>query len=312
VRGREVLFARTKGSRPAAGYLVAKDRAVVLLKPAGRRSGLEQALQSVEAGLPLQAPVDGPLLQWRDDAAFARDLWIGWSFSSKGIAWRGSARSVVPGWFEGGAGDDWAAALTGGVEPEHPLRMRARLGEKGAGWLGAWMARVSGADDGRTGPALARLARGRVELDASGLSSRPAPAATPEVESLVGLFSPVLLVPPPETAPARVGVLSARREGELLAIGADLSRASPARPRAVPTFACPAGRGLFALRLDGPSLARALDDVSLWGALRDDGLRGLFAAHAGFGPLLTHTGPARLLACAAGKGASLEGAWTLR
>jgi len=311
-RGRAVLFSRTKGSRPASGYLVAGDRAVVLLRPAGRRSGLEQALQSVEAGLPLQAPVDGPLLQWRDDAPFARDLWIAWSFSSRGIAWRGSARALVPGWFEPGGDDGWAAALTGDVEGEHPLRMRARLGEKGAGWLGPWMARVSGADDGRTAPALARLARGRVELDAGGLSPRAAPAASADVEPLVGMFSPVLLVRPPESTPSRVGSLVARRDGEWLAVGADLSRLSHVRSRGPAAFVCPSGRALFAVRLDGPSLARALDGVSLWGALRDDGLRGLFAAQAGFGPLLTRTGSARLLACAAGKGATFEGSWSLR
>jgi hypothetical protein len=191
--GREVLFSRAKGSRAVAGYLVAKDRAVILTSPAGRRSGLAQALESVESGVPVQPPVDGPLLQWRADATFARDLWVAWSFSSQGVSWKGAARSLVTDWFAAKGTDDWAGALLANVDREQVLRARARLGVKGAKEVGAWFAKASGADS-KTGEAVARLAKGPVELDGTGLSTRPRPLDEPSSAGLASLFAPVLVV----------------------------------------------------------------------------------------------------------------------
>jgi hypothetical protein len=309
-RGREVLFSRAKGSRAVAGYLVAKERVVVLTSPAGRRSGLEQALESVESGVPVQPPVEGPLLQWRADAAFARDLWVAWSFSPRGLTWKGAGRSLVADWFAAKSPDDWAGGLAAEVDREQVLRSRARLGAKGARDVGGWFARASGVSEPRTAEALARLARGSVELDWTGLSPRPRPVDDLSSEALASLFTPVLIVP--GGTPGRLDGLSSRSIGPQLAIGTDATPADPARTSGSPSLRCASGPALFALRLDSTSLARVLDKVGLWGALRDEALRGLFAAGAEFGPLLVKLAPAKIIGCRAGKGMTLEGSWTFR
>jgi hypothetical protein len=307
--GREVLFARAKGSRAVAGYLVAKDRAVILTTPAGRRSGLEQALASVESGVPVQPPVDGSLLQWRADASFARDFWVAWNFSARGVSWKGAARSLVADWFAAKGADDWSGGMAANVDREQVLRARARLGDKGAKEIGAWFAKASGAE-ARTGEAVARLAHGPVELDWTGLSARTRPVEEFSSEALASLFAPVLVVT--GGASGRVGTLTSSNIGSLLALGTDTAKAAPAESSGSPSLRCPIGPALFSVRVDGQSLARALDGVGLWGALRDDALRGLFAASAEFGPLLVKLAPAKVVGCRAGKGMTLEGNWLFR
>ena len=99
-KGLAVAFARKQGTRPACGYLVQGDRAVVLVQPGDREERMELALAALDAATPVRPGVEGSLLVRWESTRFARETWLGVTAGAGGLEVKASARDVVPGFLD--------------------------------------------------------------------------------------------------------------------------------------------------------------------------------------------------------------------
>lgn len=317
-RGVVVTFARAKGTRAAAGYLIVGDRAIILLRPSDRTPALEQALVAVENAPPVRASVDGTMLVWFEAGPFGRDAWFGLQASDKGLDLTGSARELEAGWAVADpAKAAWVGALAAAAaKDEQVLRLRFVAGDKAARALARAFTQASGPDDAKAQAAVEAAAKGPVELFVPRLVP-PTSGSGVNAEAILNVFSPALALPEragraAEVAKAAKGStgtfrLSTSSGALVVGLGESSPRAVAAEPTGLPALGCGKARPLASLRFDGTAIDRSIEGIGLFGAMRDELLMGLFGLHSEFGLLLRRLEPLVAVACQDGPRTTLVG-----
>ena len=304
-----VTFGRARGTRAAAGYVLVRDQVVVLLT-AARAPALQQALAAVEGAVPVRAPAAGTLVVWSNLSPVARDAWLVLRASADGLALRGAARNLQPGWLtvDGGRGS-WLSGLTASVPAEQAARLRFVAGERSAQALARRFVGAPGAGESAATNALGLLAQGPDEVVVAQLV--PPEGRGPGVtdEAVAKLVAPSLVLPDRAELPAvlrevptRLGnVHGARLDGaDLLGLGPNAPLAPPPPPSGPPSLTCPRGLPVAALRVDTAVVARSLGTIGFFDTLRDPLLLGLYGVRAQFGQVATKLQPLLALACVGG------------
>jgi len=305
-------YARSKGTRIAAARVVSKDRVLVLVDPDVRSPDVRATWDSLDEVVPASAPVSGAFVSWMRRAA-ARDVWIAARPQSDGLDVRVRFSGVLPGWVsiepKRAAWITAAAASSSGA-----YRVRATIGS-------AWAA--EGADELAEAwkhdatpawiDAATRVSTGAIEL--AGTRVFPERATVMNGRVAWGrVFPGWVLLPDRDAATVRAFVAATptgpiasgwrgrvENEGNSLRIG--VGDVNPPRPVAGTSSSpfgdgCRSGHPVLAGRFDGPAVARALDGLTLLGALRDDTLLAVWAIGSELGPLLKVSEPVTVVACA--------------
>jgi hypothetical protein len=328
------LYSRTVGTRPAAGWALARDRAVILLQSAGAPDAAA-ALRAIEDAAPATPPVDGTWITYERNWRGAREAWFGVRLRPDGADLVGRLLGLESGVFSGASTPGWVAGAF--ADAPGAVRSRATLGPAGAARLADAVAArlpLAGESGATWRAAFARLAVGPVEL--------LVPSVNVEAIGLdADALDPLSLGPPWLRLPARAGAaelfaLSRRSLAGAVSIGADTLRtaqgASPAtvvkrgddlwlglgtRESSPPAVAdgpargalsCGRGSPVATLRVDGPRAAESLGRTSLMTLLRGGGL-GAVAAGAELGGLLAASEPADLLVCREAGAIAIQGRW---
>jgi len=306
-----VTYARAQGTRPACGYLVQGERAVVLLDPGERSAGLEAALAALDDAPPLRPAADGTLLVRLDAGAFAREAWAGFSASERGIEANGNAREVPSGWFSPDAAKSgWVAAAAQSGAGELVLRARVLAGPKASEALSKALAPL-GADD-QAQAAVGKAATGPVELFVPRLARAWKRTGQPFGE-LLGLLSPTLVMPGGAAAePAVRASKNGSRLRTTVAEGALVVGSATSAPKAPPlgaANACTNGRAVLAASWSPAAAARSLDGLNLLEAMGDELLLGLYALNSEYGRFLARLPGGSLLACQDGTRVTWTARW---
>jgi hypothetical protein len=336
-RAPAVTFSRSEGTRPVAGYLISKGRAVILVKPAERTAELGKAFAAIDNAAPVSVPVAGTVLVWLGREVPFKDAWLGYSFRADGIDLAGSGRKSDPGWIvRDPHRADWLRALTGpiggaqGSEPPPPAWWRATAGPKGtvsimqsvAGWIGRTDDKVLSWLVG-----LQSLSGGPVEVMARRLDVAPVQvASTGDFSSdLLAMTQPQVLLEDRATTAITASLDSAsaalcdgQRDGDVvrsrcpgthvlvrslrtsLGVAWGTEGGPPELPLAVdatPALSCAKGTPVGSVRIDPSAVFRGTRNIGLFDAFSSGTLAGLYGLAIEFGPLLKASQPAIALAC---------------
>lgn len=303
-KGEVVTYSRAKGTRPACGYFVLGDRAVVLVNPSDRTVSLEAAMSALDGAVPVRTSVSGSLLVWASAAPYAKEAWLGLTLSEQGVSISGTVRDVQAGWLAvDPARTGWVAALTGAATPEQLLRIRLLTGPKAANAAARLFTQAAGPDDMKAVDAVAAAAKGPVEV-AVPKFVLPRTGARLSVEHVPELLSPTLILLGKEGDEATVRAAKARgatytvmRQQDALLVGLGEAPPSiPPEPAGTPR-SCPSGQPVASARLDAASLARSLQGIGLLASLGDDVMLGLYGLRTEFGPFLERLPSASILVC---------------
>ena len=312
---RIVTFSRHRGSRAAAGYVLASDRAVLLVDaPNDRPHGLSSAMEALLEATPLAADVEGGLLVWFDPAPEARDVWLGLSGSAEGLRLTGSARFPGPARSRVDAG--WITSLVASGTATGSLRLRVLAGDGLAGRLARFFTQATGPMDAPVMTAVARAAQGAAEVRVAPFSPASRRATGPD--ALFEMLSPVLVLPGRADAQQAVREAAKRATGRFgvrvdgrdlqLGLGTFPTRAST-EVDGKPLLSCAKGRPELSLRLESRALAGSLAQVGLLDLFGSELLAGLFAVRTEYGPLLKASQPLIVLGCRAGDRVRMQGRW---
>jgi hypothetical protein len=346
--GVEVTFSRAAGTRAAAGYYIAKGRAVILVAPAERTPELKAAYDAVEGAAPVEPPVHGSLLVWLGTNFPFRDGWIALRPRADGLDVTGSAHKADAGWFVRDAGRaGWLEELTAspeGTPLERPFWLRVIGGPKSIGWILDHAAQSGDAGGfGSWWQDLAGLGSGPVELFARSFDVSPLDGAGRE-----DISTALLLVSRPEvvfanwpsgalgpfvtshfaessTAPhcapstdgsfhvCRAGTVAAADREASVVVGWGDERTEPSLPESVPgtpALSCAAGTPIASGRLDLRSVFEGTKGLGFLDALSNDMLAGFYAVVAEYGGLMHASHPAIALACQENSGRlTLQARW---
>ncbi len=344
----EVTFSRAAGTRAAAGYYIARGRAVILVAPAERTPELKAAYDAVEGAAPIEPPVHGSVVVWLGPNFPFRDGWLALRPRPDGLDLFGSAHKAEAGWFVRDPGRAaWLQELTAspdGTPLEHPFWLRVLAGPRSIGWL---LDRAAQPGDmgafGSWWQDLATLGGGPVELFARGFDVSPLDGGGRD-----DISAALLLVSRPEVVFAnwpsgtmgpfvkshfaetstkprcalstdgsfhvcRAGTVAAANRGTSVAVGWGDDRSEPALPEALPgppTLTCTAGTPIASGRLDLGSVFQGAKGVGFLDALSNDLLAGFYAVAAEYGGLMRASHPAIALACQESSGRlTLQGRW---
>ncbi len=311
-KGVVVTFARAQGSWTAAGYILAGHQAVVLLSPA-RSPQLPLALRAMNDAIPLHAPGTGTLVVWAKSSPLARQAWLVLRASASGIALKGSAYGLQPGWLDASrARSGWILGLTGSVPREMGLRLRFLASDRGVKTLAR---RFESASVAKTvADAFATLLKGPDEIVVGHLAL-PKPGTEESDDAIADLIAPALVIDRrgPLGANVSTAALSGGMSGTvILGVGPGAPTELPPTPSGPPSLSCPRGLPVASLRVDAATLASSLDGISFFQAMRDPFLLGLYALHKQVAPLADRLEPLVAVACQRGRNATLVGHVNLR
>lgn len=257
-KGRLALFSRSKGARAAMGFAVLGDRAVVMSRPGG---GFDPATmwQALEKAPDIVTGADGPFVVWMKRSGPVSDLWTALRFENDGVALEGTARSVDDGWLaRDGSNEAWIRAATAESKPDVPFRLRVAAGAESTSWARRWSEAAGQSAQATTGPIEVVVPK----VDVTALRTKGIAVE----DAFARAFAPLL---------------DSRREGNA---GAAL-------------LSCPSGVPVWALRTDTANISRALREIGLFSALRNDALLTGLGINMEFGGLLRAMKPFVALAC---------------
>jgi len=332
----QVTFSRAAGTRAAAGYLIAKGRAIILVNPAERTSGLVAAYESVEGGAPVEPPVSGSLLLWTGPEVPFHDGWLAFSFRTDGVDLTGSARKVDAGWLvRDKTHAAWIRSLTAapdGAPADPPAWARVTAGPKAVDAILNSIAPLLGDSSGSMSKWVKKLgsvAVGPLEaiartVDASALQE----GSTGDFRTdLLALTKPqVALVDRPgaviadRLASAAAELCHAQKDGEdtvrshcegstvtvtrrgqTLTVGwGDAEKAGPELPALTagePSLSCASGTPVASARIELASVSQGTKGVGLMDALSNETLAGLYAVGLEYGSFMRVARPAIGLVC---------------
>jgi len=306
-RGRLVAWARGKGTRPATGWAIASDRAVIMLD-AGSTKSLEAAFAAMDGAAPARPPVEAPLVLHFAKNIFWKEAWLGITPSGAGLDATGIVAAEGELFVRDAARADWvrAAASEAPGSAGMPF-VHARFLAGPA--LAASMADPLRVDSSGARlldtPAFAALGAGPVQWLLSAPDTRALQAVRGVEPSDAVVRALSLRVSLPGRSPEAVrhyrdalgpAAGATRLEDGVLVLrhGAD----EPGPPAiAVPQPSCTAGAPVAAARVEPAVLGRAMAGIGLLSAMGSDTLMGVFALNTAYGSLLRGSGPLTALAC---------------
>jgi hypothetical protein len=337
-----VTFARAQGTRAAAGYLIADDRAIVMVKPAERDAALVAAYDAIEGAAPVQPGVDGTLLMWLGNESALRDGWLAFTGRADGVDLLGAARQVEAGFIDReGSHADWIRALTAapaGQAGDVPLWARVLAGSKTGNQLITAFGRLiaeqlAGAGAKPWMDHLRSLSQGPLEFVATSVDVKAVERAEGGGlrEDLLRLTHPSLLFVDRSAAAGAADVklakaalceaqplgddavragcadpgLTVGQSGRALFLGWTGSLAKPASPPTLsgsPTYGCAKGTPIASVRFSPSVVGDAMRQVGLLDAMSSQSLAGMLAVGSEYGRLMQASQPALGLACAESSG----------
>jgi hypothetical protein len=336
-KGVMVTFARAAGSKPAGGYIIAGDRAVILAQKIDRAAELQAAYEAIDSAPSVQPGVEGTLLVWLGRESAIRDGWLGIKALEDGVDVTGAANKIDAGFVSADTPRaEWIRALTAapaGGGGEIPAWARVIAGPKSAAQLVTALGPVlSSYLSEAAGKAwlenLRTLATGPVEMLATDVDVRAVESAEGggTRQDLLRLLKPTIVFPNASDAAVSSTLkqssaalcqaktigeeavramcvepsLTVGRQGKSLFVGWTGALTKPAPPPALagaPIFNCAKGVPIAAVRLSPSTVANALKDVGILSAMSSQSLAGLLAVGSEYGRLLKASQPAIGLAC---------------